>query len=209
VSSARRTRTVVLVGAVSALALLALPAQAGSSGARFTDPAGDMAVPSLDVLSGAIRIVDTGKVRTLSMTATMNGDLTGVPADYDLVTGIRQGTDCISLATRVRWNGAALAQSYQRTSTFPCQSDVATPSVLTALAEETVQYAVGGDPVTATAAGRSVTVTLPAPAWLRPGSLAGFGVLSHTPAVGTSTYIDGAEIGNYDLAGLDHEWRIG
>jgi hypothetical protein len=198
----------VIAGAVAALALLTVSAQAGGSGARLSDPAGDMPVPSLDVVSGVIRLDASSMGRTLSMTATMTGDLTGVPADYDLVTGIRRGDTCHSLATRVRWDGVTLAQSYQHTSSFACNGDV-TPAFLASLAGEAAQYAASGDPVAATAGGHSVSVTLPAPAWFRPGSLAGFAVLSHTTAVGFSSYGAYGQVGTYDLAGIDHEWRVG
>lgn len=204
----RRTRSLVVAGAVSVLALLSLPAQAESSGARLTDKAGDIPVPSLDVVSGQIRLDASGTVRQLTMTATMNGDLTGVPADYDLITGTRRGSTCYALATRVRWNGASLAQSYQHTSTFGCQADV-TPSFLASFANEMAQYAVGGDPVQATAGGREVSVTLPAPTWLVPGALAGYGVLAHTTAFGISSSVGYATVSNYDVAGLDRDWRVG
>lgn len=201
-------RSIFVTGVVASLVVLAIPAQAGSSGARLSDQAGDIVVPSLDVVSGLIRLDATSKTRTLTMTATMNADITGPPADYDLVTGTRQGATCHSLATRVRWNGASLVQSYQHSSTYACQSD-ATPAVLAGFAEELAQYAVGGEPVEAKAGGNSVSVTLPAPSWLRPGSLAGFAVLTHTTAFGVATYVGPAQVGNFDLAGLEHDWRVG
>lgn len=207
-TSARRTRSFLVAGVVSVLTLLAVPAQAGSSGARLSDPAGDIAVPSLDVVSGVIRLDTSGQGRTLTMTAAMTGDLTGVPADYDLVTGTRNGATCYWLATRVRWNGVTLQQSYQHGGTYACQSD-ATLAALGSLAGESAQYAVGGDPVDATAGGHTVGVTLPAPTWLRSGALAGFAVVTHTTAVGFSSSVGLAQVGNYDLAGVDHEWRVG
>ena len=191
--------------AVAGVTLLALPAHAGSSGARLTDPAGDMPVPSLDIVTGAITL---DAHRTLTMTATMTGDLTGLPADYDLVTGTQVGSTCYSLATRVRWNGVSLQQSYQHTSTFACNGQV-TPAFLTSFAQEVAAYTVGGDPVDAKAGGRTVSVTLPAPTWLRPGSLAGFGVVAHTPAEGVMTYVGTQQVSNYDLAGIDRAWRVG
>lgn len=203
-----RVRMLVVGGALSSLALTAFPAQAATSGARLSDPAGDMAVPSLDVVSGLIRLDVSGTTRTLTMTASMTGDLTGLPADYDLVTGVRRGTTCHTLATRVRWNGASLAQSYQHTSTFPCDGD-ATLATLASLAGETARYAAGGAPVDATAGGRTVTVTLAAPTWLRRGSLAGFSVYSHSTALGFSTNAGSTQVRNYDLAGLDRQWRVG
>ncbi len=204
--SSRRTRLLALVGAVTTLALVALPAQAGTSGARLSDPVGDIAVPSLDIISGEIRLDSTRSARTLTMTATMAGDLLGLPADYDLVTGSRQGRTCFVLATRVRWNGVSLQQSYQYNSTFTCKTEVTT-SMLAVFASEAAHYAIGGDPVNATAGGRTVSVTLPAPAWLRPGTLAGFGLITHTPAEGVRTYAGTTEVGNYDTAGIEHDWR--
>jgi hypothetical protein len=205
----RRTRSFVIAGAVSLLGVLAFPASATStSGAQLRDPAGDIPIASLDVVSGAIRLDDTGRARTLTMTATMAGNLTGVPSDYDLVTGTRRGNTCYSLATRVRWNGATLEQSYQHTSTFACQGD-ATPALLTSVATDTARYAVGGDPVDASAGGRTVSVTLDAPTWLRSGSPAGFAVVSHTTAFGVKSYLGPVQVGNDDVASLDHPWTVG
>jgi hypothetical protein len=34
-------------------------------------------------------------------------------------------------------------------------------------------------------------------------------VLSHTPVLGVSTSAGLAEVGNYDLAGIDRAWRVG
>jgi hypothetical protein len=202
-----RIRMLAVVGAASAL-LLPLSAQAGTSGARFSDPAGDIAVPSLDLVSGLVRLDSSGKSRLLTMTATMAADLTGVPGDYDLVTGTRRGGSCYTLAARVRWNGVSLAQSYQRVSTFACES-TPTPAVLVSLAGQAAQYAAGGDPVDATAGGRTVAVTLAAPAWLSPGSLASFAVLSHTTAVGFSTFAGATEVSTYDIGGVDRQWLVG
>jgi hypothetical protein len=197
----------VIASTVAVLVLLPLSAQAATSGAGFSDPAGDMAVPSLDLVSGRIQLDSAGRTRTLTMTATTRGELTGAPADYDLVTGTQVGATCYALATRVRWNGVSLAQAYQYASTFACTRQP-TPMELATFAREVAQYAVGGDPVHATAGGRTVSATLPAPAWLRPGSLAGFAVLSHTPVLGFSSNVGFAEAANYDMAGLHRPWRV-
>jgi hypothetical protein len=207
-ASSRRTRSALLAGAVTALALFTVPAHAGSSGAQLHDPAGDIAVPSLDVVSGSVRLDSTATGRTLTMTATMNGDLTGVPADYDLVTGIQRGFTCYAVATRLRWNGATLQQAFQHTSTFDCSGEVS-PSLLTMMATETAQYAASGDPAEGHVTGRTVKAVVAAPAWLRPGTLAGFGVVSHTPVVGVMSDLGPATVGNFDMAALDRQWRVG
>lgn len=207
-TSARTFRSLLVASTLAAIAVLPLTAQAGTSGARFVDPAGDMAVPSLDVVSGVIRLDASDKARTLTMTATMAGDLTGVPADYDLYTGTRVGTTCYTLATRVRWSGAALAQSYQFVHKAACQMEP-TAAELVAFLTEVGKFAVGGEPVAATAGGRTVSVSLPAPDWLTPGSLADFGVVSHTNGVAFSSHFGFAEVGNYDMAGLGRQWRVG
>lgn len=197
-----------LVAAVlcATLALLALPAQAGRSGGQFTDPSDDFAVPSLDIRSGAIRLDTAGSARTLTMTATMRGDLVGVPADYDLVTGARQAGRCFTLGTRVRWSGVAVLQAYQVTYEVPCTSEP-TLADLAALGTVLVSHVAIGEPVTAHTAARSVTVTLPAPTWLRAGSLAGFSVITHTPGLAAGSY-GMVDVENYDLAGLYDGWRV-
>lgn len=193
---------------VSALALLSSPSQAGSSGARMTDPAGDMAVPSLDIRSGLIRLHVSKSARLLTMSVAVGGDITGVPADYDFVTGAKQGSTCHALATRVRWNGVGVQTAYQRSSTFACQSEPTT-AALAALTMDAAAFALGGVPVKAVAVGRTVGVTLAAPRWLSAGSLAGFAVMTHTPVLGLSSYTGMTDVRSYDLAALTKQWRVG
>lgn len=201
-----RTRVALAAMPIAALAL-PLTAHAATSGDSFRDASGDIAIPSLDIVAGAVRLDSSGSQRTLTMSATMRGDLVGPPADYDLVTGARRGNTCYALAARVRWNGATLAQSYQHVSTVDCTADI-TPSYLAAFGAEVARYAVGGDPADASASGRTVTVTLSAPSWLTPGTRATYGVLSHTTAIAHSSSVGYAEASNYDMAGSGRQWRV-
>lgn len=199
-------RVALAAAFVTAVALVSGPAQAASSGTSMTDPAGDIPAPSLDILSGVIRVDTVGAERALTMSVTMRGDLIGVPADYDLMTSVRKGSTCSWLMTRVRWNGAAVQQAYQQQESSPCQGDEVTVGTLARLAGKAVSYAVTGEPVKGSASRSTVAVQLPAPAWLSPGSVASFWVLTHTPVLAVSEYANGAEVRNYDLAGQG--WNV-
>lgn len=192
-------RRSLLPAALATAALAALAAQAGAAGSApagfqpvFRDPVGDWAAPGQDLVAGQARLADgqvTVRLRTAGTTLVREGQ-------YVVDIGLRAGRVCHDLVVAATVAGAEL-----RVTRSELSRDCDAPYPPSAL----LAYLTGPSDGTVVSDAESVTITVPAPSWLTPGSRAGVSAVASN-GYGVQAWLGVASVTTFDLAG--GSWRI-
>ena len=168
------------VAAAAAITLTALPAHAAPSAVTFTDPAGDWAVASQDVVRVAVQTARRGAERVLSVDISLAAPVGAAWTMYML--GFRHAGTCYGLEAET-FNGAPAGYSAGGASAVPA---VLSAYSCDAYGPQTPPTA----PATVTVNGASVRITADYALGLRPGLLVqDIGVAVGTEPTQSSVYV--------------------